>query len=959
MDTSRRPGSTPDHQPSTDPGGGPFCDSQFQPMDVAGFLPSQVSQDLPPRPTAYPGGDAPAVEVTPPAEMSQTDSDKENDESGLSYMRWRSAESGQFWYVKPSWRVALLTTPGSSECDHHDLGRRFGMIRLSDVQGCMHPQAHPLDTKLSAHGLTYVEKDVVSAVFNSDMVDWDSDSEVDLVKSHHCHTPALSPRDIPPVIEEPRPLVWEDLNPGVRWIMIKILNGTNRFAKVVSMLLRLTRPQVHEFVAAYTTECLQWQIYEQHVTKIPWQDLFMHAVETKTSVVSLIHENRPLLSTDQVSQRDIELGCAFLRDRGLKDYVSELQGWIRAGRLDFLSLTIERDILQDCLDNKVINNAARRGWIDLEAVRNYVSSQAEVPPKRPGSPFLGTLKGRLPPREEQDKDAPRPERVSTLDTGVDVRNSSVNQDWQRQELSIFRPISELPGRGPTPKESMELRHAIQRQFPQGFQHISGALATTLVEENRPMRPFRKETSFRTRQFPTEGPKSHDGDERELDQEIKAAVPVQAKPARPAYRNQPTPSEKRALLQPTRPTKLTPVDEDRPGSATNEGGNGKRRSGALTAHLPPPTYASQDSLTDAEGSLFKLSGRLDRQRLASTIVGAVSAGYNSIKSSVLAQPNPQHKDNGPAKSTQRSKPAAPDQFRDLLSNKVSGHPKRQPANGTEKSQERKVHPIWGPDDDNEPCDFAPKVAESDSDYQPKETKKKTPRKSSGGQRKKGNNRDPSAKAGTSTCFTPSGGSQRSNGRQKKSPPSRIKIVSAPKSQQGFSDNGQPSTTGKVPLTPTTPVKNEPLFGMFRNTPLAGSLARADQAFYAWSAEDATFAAVSVKAHFAARADRIVQSPKKTKMNSADLAKQFEVFQQLKKEFAGVENNQKGCVAQDAKRAKFAGCADMALYAEQAEEALFSLNEVVAKSTEGEAEADGRATPKIQGSDMPMPDAPNDV
>ncbi|KAH6997336.1 hypothetical protein EDB80DRAFT_781160 [Ilyonectria destructans] len=958
MDTSRPPGSTPDHQPSTAPGKGPYCDSQFQPMDVAGFLPSQLSQDLPSRPAADPGGDAPAVEVTQPAEISQTDSDKENDERELSYVN-------QFYIPSPRYDGGLMSPDSSesSECDHHDLGRRFGMIRLSDVQGCMHPQAHPLDTKLSAHGLTYVEKDIVSAVFNSDMVDWDSDSEVDLVKSHNCHTPSLSPRDMPSVIEEPRPIVWEDLNPGVRWIIIKILNGTNRFAKTVSMLLRLTSPQVHEFVAVYTTEYLQWQIYEQHVTKIPWQDLFMHAVETKTSVVNLIHENRPLLSTDQVSQLDIELGCAFLRARGLKDYISELRGWIKAGRLDFLSLTIEWDILQDCLDNKVINNAARRGWIDLDAVRNHVSSQAEVPPKRPGSPFLGTLKGRLPPREEQDKDASRPERVSIIDTGIDgVLNSAINQDWQRRELSILRPTPGPSGeirRGPTPKESMELRHAIHRQFPQGFQHISGALATTLVEENRPMRPFRKATSFRTRQVPTEAPKSLDGDERELDQEIKVVVPVQAKPARPTYLKQPTPSEKRVLLQPTRPTKLTPVDEDQPDLATNEGGNGKRRSGALTAHLPPPTYASQDSLPDVEGSLFKLSERLDRRRLASTIVDAVSAGYNSIKSSVLAQPNPQHQDNGSAKSIQRPKPVAPDQLRNLLSNKFPGTPKRPPANVTGKGQQSKSQSIWGPDDDYEPCDFAPKVTESDSDYQPKETKKKTPRKSSGGQRKKGNNRDPSAKAGTSTCFTPSG-SQRSNGRgQKKSPPSRIKIVSAPKSQQGSSENGQPSSTGKVPFTPTTPVKNEPLFGMFRNTPLASSLARADQAFYAWSADDATFAAISVKAHFAERADRIVQSPKKTTITSSDLAKQFEVFQQLKKEFAGVENHQKGRVAQDAKHAKFAGCADMALYAEQAEEALFSLNEVADKSIEGEVEGDSRATPKIEGSDMPMPDAPNDV
>ncbi|KAF7550620.1 hypothetical protein G7Z17_g5597 [Cylindrodendrum hubeiense] len=856
------------------------------------------------------------------------------------------------------------------------------MIRLSDIQECFDPHSHPLGTKLSVNGLIYTEKDVVSSFFDPEMIDWDSDSEVDLVKSHYCHTPTTSHRGIPSPIDEPRPVIWDDLDWGVRWIIIKILNGNNRFAKVVSMLLRLNRPQVHEFVSIYTAEYLKWQVYEQRIVKINWQDLVAHASETKTSVADMIHDSRPLLSTDQVSKREIELGCAFLRTRGLEDYVSELEGWAEAGKLDFLSLAIEWDILQDCIDNKIIQNGAQRGWIDLRAFRNHVASQAELPPKRPGSPFLGTLKGRLPPRRQPDREEEDQDQASAIDLEKEyLQNSSTTQD-QRHGAASAQPtqgVSPERLRGPTLRESMELRRAVHRQFPQGFRHISGALATTLVEEDRPVRPFRRATAFYTTRPYPEMPMAYGGhDENPIHESKVDAAPVRGElAARPTYHEQTVSSEGPARPQAAQPPKQTPNADAQLAMTPNNKGKEMRKTAALTAHLPPASQVSQYSRSELGSSVAKAPEGSGRGS-ASTIVGAE---YSSIKASAFPQgwisglQSGQHQDvyKQTANTTPKS-PVAADQLSHLLNNKSPAHPKKPHAGGIENDQDgNKTQSIWETDDEDELYDFAPKQTESDSDYQPKEPKKKTSNKrsSGGGQRKNSNlphdntatrNLDPSAKKSTQSSPTASSGFQRPNGRaQRKSPPRRIKIVAVPKSQQGSSDNGQPSSTGQVPFTPTTPAKNEPLFGMYRNTPLSKSLARADEAFYAWSADNATFAVISVRAHFAERADRLVSSTMRTKFTPADLSKQLEVFQQLKQEFAGVEDGQKACVAQDAKHVKFAGCADMALYAEQAEEALFALNHMGDAEVGGESDgADCAAPEEVEDSvDVLMPKAANDV
>ncbi|KAH7134610.1 hypothetical protein B0J13DRAFT_560776 [Dactylonectria estremocensis] len=162
-----------------------------------------------------------------------------------------------------------------------------------------------------------------------------------------------------------------------------------------------------------------------------------------------------------------------------------------------------------------------------------------------------------------------------------------------------------------------------------------------------------------------------------------------------------------------------------------------------------------------------------------------------------------------------------------------------------------------------------------------------------------------------------------------------------------------------MTPTGSGKSEPLFGMNRNTSMPSSLARIDEAFYAWSADDATFAAIAVQAHFAEKADRIIPPPPGGHSGALDLGKQAELFQQLKKEFAGVENHHKAGVAQDAKRAKFAGCADMAVYACQAEEAHFSMSHMGVLGGKGNTVGSGNASTEGAAAiaeDMSMTNAP---
>lgn len=131
---------------------------------------------------------------------------------------------------------------------------------------------------------------------------------------------------------------------------------------------------------------------------------------------------------------------------------------------------------------------------------------------------------------------------------------------------------------------------------------------------------------------------------------------------------------------------------------------------------------------------------------------------------------------------------------------------------------------------------------------------------------------------------------------------------------------PLSAGGGPLSRN----HEQYFGMHKHHLLSSTLRPVPEAYYAWTADEADFAAISVQARFAYKADRLISTPK----NCADFTDQAleEVRATMKSMGASydhAEYSAKGMPAQTAGKAKFAGCVDWATYALQAEEAHYAF------------------------------------
>jgi hypothetical protein len=97
---------------------------------------------------------------------------------------------------------------------------------------------------------------------------------------------------------------------------------------------------------------------------------------------------------------------------------------------------------------------------------------------------------------------------------------------------------------------------------------------------------------------------------------------------------------------------------------------------------------------------------------------------------------------------------------------------------------------------------------------------------------------------------------------------------------------------------------------------------ENAEYAWSAEKAEFAAISQRARFALQADGLVGD--ESSWGTRDWPKDaLKTLAKLKDEFCVMEFQHRGSTTRDAKMSKFAGCADRATFAGQAQEAEFAL------------------------------------
>lgn len=183
-------------------------------------------------------------------------------------------------------------------------------------------------------------------------------------------------------------------------------------------------------------------------------------------------------------------------------------------------------------------------------------------------------------------------------------------------------------------------------------------------------------------------------------------------------------------------------------------------------------------------------------------------------------------------------------------------------------------------------------DNDGDYKPRKVsekkKKRTP--------KKRQSEAPGGNSGKRLAPTP----KASKARQ----PAALVKAARPSNKAA-----RPSVAGK---------HSENLFGMYRFQVLPSPRGRVAEALHAWSADRAEFAAISVRARFARTADRLV--PSGTPPGDLTLARQ--TLGKLMRQYELVEERSKGDAASDAETAKFAGCADWATYAREAEEACFA-------------------------------------
>ncbi|KAH6894614.1 hypothetical protein B0T10DRAFT_558735 [Thelonectria olida] len=377
----------------------------------------------------------------------------------------------------------------NSDDDDHGLSSNFSELQIRDSL----PDVASIAKETREERLSRAERTAAKALNHSSPV-----------PSFH-NLPCLVGNTSLPAVGASRPIVWEDLAFGVRWIIFKIIENDNHcFVKICMAMLRLTRPQVHEFLNMYTSEHQLWLVFEQRLKNTPWEHILERATSRNMSPTSLIGDERPVLLTDNVLNHSIDHGCVFLRAKGLDNYAADLERWKGSKLVDFLPLQIEREVIVDYFDNRSIQNAWDKGWIDLDAhYRRLMEMNQEPSPLRPEDEFMGApsppvlIREPSPPPEE-----PEIEFLGSFKnyTPVHRRRRTVSEALTPRTLHLNRPdrtsspnsrSSNTWEGGPSTPEKIELQGALGRQFPGEFRCVGGDFTSTHVEENRTPTGFRR------------------------------------------------------------------------------------------------------------------------------------------------------------------------------------------------------------------------------------------------------------------------------------------------------------------------------------------------------------------------------------------------------------------------------------------------------------------------------------
>ncbi|KAF4979424.1 hypothetical protein FZEAL_4367 [Fusarium zealandicum] len=825
----------------------------------------------------------------------------------------------------------------------------------------------------SVAGLNNTEKEIAVLLFGKDNIDWNCDV-------------------LPEAEENP-------LNKGPKlWVILKVFNHKNRFAKVVTLILQLSREQVLDFLEIYLREYHKWRTWEDNVALIPYNDILEHALERRISVSVLLHENRPPLHTDNIPQEDRDRGVEFCQSMRIDGLVEDFEEWCAGEGMDFLPLEIEWEIIQDCIDRQVIQEAIEKGWIQPDLIRKAEAanrSAVVVSPLQSDwkllEAFLGTVKDRIPlPPASEDEDASELDTVAQNKTKLEQENNeTASKTPPELAADSGLPAPPLPfmpgeiGQIPTPTQRAVLSEALQRTFPDAYNHVSGDSTSTLVEEGRPPMPFRKAYCPQGVYLHMRSPVFRDnasvfneevGDREEASKSAVAeGVPPKRGRGCPRGSRAGEPSSSKAngkIKIRNRPERMKiMLMESKAGQnpETSQDNDGQMPQNAVDPLSDPDWFEkAMNNLAEAMREQEEADSHDFYKR------GPSPVEFNMFRTpSASTPPVAQQPIQTPSVSTLVEPRQPMPEHRKNPDTSLSGGlkklpmPARKPANSQKKNQ-----PVEDFYDEEEEDDFDLVLPEPEKDmpYTPKkksqrkgESTKKTrgvgrPRKSGVAKDKEienvpvavqqpggGDNEEsrvgdiePDTISSSETRITqvqdstapqepsPQEGPAGNTATMGPPPPGRIKLVL--KTSRPGSSPARPAASF-VSLeddAEASPSKNiEPLFGIARHQHLTGTRSRVQRAHYAWSAEEATFAAVSARARFAQTADRVVKPPSMGKTIAIDLALELEQLEAMKTAFDNIEGAQKAQAAQDAERAEFAGCADRATYALQAEQACFAV------------------------------------
>lgn len=703
----------------------------------------------------------------------------------------------------------------------------------------------------------------------------------------------------------------------MQWLICHILRDDYTFAELTTRILRLTRVQIQNFIVEYMAERGVWIQYEQNVSRIPWRELIRYAAEKKQSVVELLHMYRPSLPTDEMSRDDIARAAGFLHARGLGAYATSLDGWFGIGRMDFLDLDICSDIIvRDTLDREVILKAAELGWIDVEEVvqvarerarRLILKADAACPVQ---DAFLGTIKGVT---EEPRLSSEMHVRVGVVDCSQD-------------------------GVHITPRCNRTVWSGI-------LQNVDEGASVSLMQR----RDFAANNSVWA-------------DNRNRSGRPTAASKAQMEEIRASLVNQLP-----ALLPRHVPGWVVMTAEERARAATTT-------SASTTCHLPPlPTTPSQNphrskskdlrkaattrvlqNRVSAPGAECVVEHLFDSPNTCEVIAAAgkrVSTASRTLDANGHAQDlsAPTRSASEPTEVARLSYTGASDsvqlpaaqacsaELRKALDSKFAGYLRAENRAVCVKRKRSMSK-----------SDVV--EAEDDTDYMP--TKESaTKRKLTTVQQSKGEQtveRGMKRRVSPHDCKTPTravASRTHTNGplvvKQKASKQPRARVHEdgdlehvplerqhkrrSTKNQSFRGGNGVDDGSNEpLESEPVRTKKNtEPIFGIPRHQELCGPLERAEDVEYAWSADAAEFAMVCKRAKYALKADGVDnagQDGEKEK-DAARMDEALYTLMRLQTRFGVVEATQKSCAAQDAERARFAGCADWATYAADAEVAEY--------------------------------------